>query len=85
MLSFIVELDVDFEAYCAECGNGICHNVETAKTKRRGMDCIQVTPCETCLKNAIEDERYDVEKEYEQKISELEDRIAELEKKAGER
>ena len=49
------ELPLTFEVFCAKCGEGICHLVEEGKTPRRGMPFIRVTPCDTCMDNAVFD------------------------------
>lgn len=49
-----IDVDVDFEVYCAKCGAGICHNANTRSSYKRGMAQVTIEPCETCLKNAYE-------------------------------
>jgi len=76
MPSFSVECDVDFEAFCGSCGTGMCHNVNTGKTPRRGKDCINIDPCEDCLEKAKQEAKEKAEAEYQSRIDDLE---AELE------
>lgn len=52
------EATIDFEAYCAKCGAGICSNVTTGKTFNRQHPFIEIEPCEECLKKA-HDEGYE--------------------------
>lgn len=40
-----------FEAYCKECGSGICHTVEVTTTKNRKEPCIIIEPCPKCIKS----------------------------------
>ena len=44
-----VNVDVDFEVYCSECGRGICDHV----TEANGIT-IRIIPCEKCIKSAEE-------------------------------
>ena len=55
-------LELDFEVFCANCGDGLCGNCLEGKTGRRGLPFIKVEPCEKCQKRA-EDDGY--EKGYE--------------------
>jgi hypothetical protein len=61
MPTFEVETKVDFEfeVFCANCGAGLCGNCTESFTRGRGMPCIQITPCDTCISNA-RDEGYNV-------------------------
>lgn len=44
--------NVDFEVYCATCGDGLCNQSEGTKTRNRGELCVRVEACKTCLDNA---------------------------------
>lgn len=74
------ELTLDFEAYCNECGAGICGNVETRKSHRRGLDQITVQPCEKCIANAKEEgaesREREVREELETQIDSLKEELA---------
>lgn len=50
-------LELDFEVFCAECGAGLCNNVQEGRTPKRGMPFIEVAPCEHCTKR-LEDNAY---------------------------
>jgi hypothetical protein len=47
---------IEFQVYCAECGNGLCNETEV-KSGRYEPE-VHVAPCEKCLKKAY-DEGYD--------------------------
>jgi len=56
-----IDITVDIEFYCAECGAGICANAE-AGTTNRGDPKFTITPCKVCLEKA-RDEGYKEAKE----------------------
>lgn len=56
------ELTVEFEVFCAKCGEGLCNQSTTGKTLRRSHNYVQVSPCEKCLED-VRDNGY--EKGYE--------------------
>jgi hypothetical protein len=78
MPSFSVEIEheLEFEAYCGECSEGMCLNVDTNKTHGRNQDYIKIEPCKKCIQNAEEKGREKAEAEYQSRIDDLE---AELE------
>ncbi len=43
-----------FEAFCAECGAGICNKITVSRTKGRSMPCIEVEPCGKCKEESEE-------------------------------
>ena len=45
--------DIDFEVFCARCGNGLCNQSDT--TQERGRNKLTVEPCEKCLEEAKEE------------------------------
>lgn len=49
------EVTINFEAYCGTCGAGICANVTTGSTSKRGYPFIEIVPCETCLLNSFDE------------------------------
>ena len=42
-------IQIEFEAYCERCGEGICNNIDTRTSKNRGTPQITVIPCESCI------------------------------------
>lgn len=46
---------VDFEVFCAKCGEGLCNQSTTGQTPRRSQNYVQVSPCEKCLGRERED------------------------------
>ena len=67
----LTEIDVEFEAYCSQCGNGICHNINVDKRYRglsyKSCHTINIDLCDKCKSS------------YEKEISELEKRVSYLE------
>jgi len=55
------EVRVEFEAFCAGCGGGMCGNVDTRSSRRRGMSQITIQPCEKCLEVARDEGRVEAE------------------------
>ena len=51
-----MDVTVDLQAYCAECGEGICDLV--SQSRRRGTGYIEVYPCNKCI-DAAKDEGHD--------------------------
>lgn len=47
-------LGLEFEVYCASCGEGLCNNCEEGTTKGRNMPIIKIEPCSKCI-DAAED------------------------------
>jgi len=68
------EVEVSFEAFCEKCGAGICNNVSTRNSYRRGQPQIVITPCQLCLDNSYEEGQNSRDDE----ITELSDQIGEL-------
>jgi RNase P subunit RPR2 len=53
-----VEVEGDFEVFCAKCNSGLCNGSDFRKSHGRGYDQLVVEPCETCLK-AARDEAFE--------------------------
>ena len=51
------EVSVEIEVFCS-CGNGICNNTTSGKTRGRGQPYFNVEPCKKCL-DAARDEGSD--------------------------
>lgn len=47
------EISVEFSAYCACCGAGMCGNVEVDRDSRGAK--IIIEPCKRCIENAKEE------------------------------
>jgi hypothetical protein len=56
-----VEVDVDFEVFCARCGAGLCNQSDTRASRNRKYPQVTVAPCERCLENATEEARQKAE------------------------
>jgi len=69
-----VEVDVEFEAFCAECGEGICHLVESTHSGEN----IRITPCDNCLENARTEGYDEAEAEKDSEIDDLNEEIDDL-------
>jgi predicted RNase H-like nuclease (RuvC/YqgF family) len=69
MPSFVL----NFEVFCSTCGNGLCHESETRKSRQRNEDQVKVKVCQSCVNKQIEP--------YQEKIEELKDIINDLEDK----
>lgn len=67
-----ISTDVDFEVFCRTCGDGLCSESDTRKSRNRGFAQVEVYPCPSCMK-AKEDE-----------IERLKDEIHELERQLEE-
>ena len=52
MPSFDYSGTVDFEVYCNSCGNGLCNESETGRTRNRGELMLRVNACEKCVDKA---------------------------------
>ncbi len=50
-------LELDFEVFCAECGEGLCNSTKEGKTPRRNMPFIEVGLCPPCIER-IKGEAY---------------------------
>ena len=48
------EVTVDVEVYCAKCGEGLCNQTESTRTRRRQEPAFLVAPCEKCLQDAYD-------------------------------
>lgn len=64
-----VDVDVDFEVYCAKCGAGLCNQSDTRSSHRRGMPQVSVEPCERCLEDAREEGAAKAMEEAEQRLT----------------
>jgi hypothetical protein len=51
-------MELEFEVFCASCGNGLCNVSETGTTQRRAMPFVSVEPCPKCIEKAA-DEGYE--------------------------
>lgn len=54
MPDFDVEIEheihkIEFEAWCAECGAGLCGNITDTSNFRRRLPSISIEPCQQCL------------------------------------
>ena len=56
-------IEMEFNAYCNECGDGLCRNVSQGEKYVRGKTepYINIVPCEKCLQKRY-DEGYKVGK-----------------------
>lgn len=45
---------IDFEVYCADCGEGLCNQSETRKSRQRQEDQVTVAACQKCVEAAFE-------------------------------
>lgn len=78
-----VDVDIDFEVFCARCGAGLCNQSDTRSSHNRNYPQVTVEPCDKCIETA-KDEGYDkgYEKGYE---SGLKDGAAEALEEAEQR
>lgn len=53
------EFTIEFEVYCASCGNGLCNVSESTRTRTRGEPCVRVEPCPKCIEEARKDGFHD--------------------------
>jgi hypothetical protein len=63
-------IEVDFEVFCGTCGEGLCYESDTRRSRNRGHAQVEVNACPFCIKkkeNEIED--------LKQEISRLEEQI----------
>ena len=51
------EISVEIEVYCS-CGEGLCKQTTTGKTRNRGQEYFEVEPCTKCL-DIARDKAYD--------------------------
>lgn len=47
--------DVEFEVFCAKCGEGLCNVSDTRKSRQRSMPQVTVEPCAKCMEKAIDE------------------------------
>jgi predicted RNase H-like nuclease (RuvC/YqgF family) len=73
-----VSIDVEFEVYCAECGDGLCNQSRTDNTQRRGEPFVSVEPCKKCLDKARENSYDEGHDSQDNEISELRSEVGEL-------
>lgn len=67
---------VDFEVFCGTCGEGLCSESSTRKSRSRGYLQVEVNTCPSCI------ERKDEEIEaLKQQIEELTSQVEELNEK----
>jgi len=64
------DISVEIEVYCS-CGEGLCGQTTTGRTRGRGQEFFTVEPCKKCLGNS-EDAGY--KKGYEKACEEFEDK-----------
>lgn len=48
------DVSMNVEVYCT-CGEGLCNQTESTRTRSRGEACFIVEPCRKCLENAKEE------------------------------
>jgi hypothetical protein len=44
--------DVEFEVFCETCGEGLCNQSKTRKSRSRGENQVTVEVCQRCVANA---------------------------------
>jgi len=42
-------MEVEFETFCADCGEGLCNLTHTRCSRGRGMPQVVVAPCKKCM------------------------------------
>jgi hypothetical protein len=47
--------EVEFEVYCGTCGNGLCRESDTRKSRNRGENQVVVNVCPKCMKEKQEE------------------------------
>lgn len=62
MPSFSLNIDVDFEVYCATCGVGLCNNATEGENRHSKF--VKVDACPNCMKK-LQDEIDDLKAELE--------------------
>jgi hypothetical protein len=68
-------IDVDFEVFCGTCGEGLCYESNTRRSRNRGYAQVEVNVCPSCIKeknNEIEDLKLEISR-LEEQISKLTD------------
>jgi hypothetical protein len=65
-----VDVDVDFEVFCARCGAGLCNQSDTRTSRNRKYPQVTVEPCERCLDSAREEGAAKAMEEAEQRLTE---------------
>jgi hypothetical protein len=50
-----VEVSVDFEVFCGTCGEGLCGESYTRKSRVRGCAQVEVNVCPRCIKEKEEE------------------------------
>lgn len=50
-----VEINVEFEVFCENCGAGLCNQSKGGQTYGRGQPYVSVKPCEKCIAFAKEE------------------------------
>lgn len=79
--------DVDFEVYCGTCGEGLCSESSTRKSRSRGFAQVEVNACPECMKQKQDkideleselDERDKTIEELQFELEELKSRLLEL-------
>ena len=65
----MVSAEIEFEVYCAKCGDGLCRNVNTRESRNRRIPQIVIEPCQTCLENEFEKGKDSVRSECEERDS----------------
>lgn len=56
-----LEGEIEFEAYCDQCGAGLCGNVTVRSSRKHGMPQILLEPCAKCLESATDAGREEAE------------------------
>ena len=63
-------IDIDFEVFCGTCGEGLCYESNTRRSRNRGFAQVEVNVCPSCMKKKdeeIESLKYQIE-ELEKQI-----------------
>lgn len=71
-----VRATVDFEVFCGTCGEGLCSESSTRKSRNRGYAQVEVNACPNCMK-----EKDDEIERLNDEIENLKEQIGELESK----
>lgn len=56
--------EVEFEVYCGTCGNGLCRESDTRKSRNRGENQVVVNACPKCMEQK-DDEIADLKSEID--------------------
>lgn len=45
-------IEIDIEIFCGRCGQGLCQNSSSGRTREKQQPYFNVDPCERCLDEA---------------------------------